>query len=177
MKLWCNGGGPSLSTCIIQTCFVFDLCDRNTVYCCKLDFYTGKKKISPCDVTFDIERLITLYLDRGRALYFDNFNTSPILFMYLKECGTLARPLGLGQSSLFCLTAQHFPCMLHPKPKTKRQTPQRKCVVCSERPKRKFSRFECQDCDVCLHVNRCSELFDTKKDSKWADTPTFEQSN
>ncbi|GFO50268.1 hypothetical protein PoB_007677300 [Plakobranchus ocellatus] len=100
MKLWWNGGGPSLSACIIQTSFVFDLCDRSSVYCCKLDFYTGKRKISSGDATFDIERLIALYLERGRALYFDNFNTSPILFMSL-SCLTQRRiPSGLTRGLL-----------------------------------------------------------------------------
>ena len=70
---------------------VFELCDSNTAYCCKLQFYTGKRKASPRGATFDVvEGLIAPYLDCGRTLYVDNYYTSPILFTYLKEHGTLA---------------------------------------------------------------------------------------
>ncbi|GFN88744.1 PiggyBac transposable element-derived protein 4-like [Plakobranchus ocellatus] len=70
---------------------VFELCDSNTAYCSKLDFYTGKRQSSPHGATFDVvEGLIAPYLDCGRTLYVDNYYTSPILFTYLKEHGTLA---------------------------------------------------------------------------------------
>ena len=311
---------------------VFELCDSNTAYCCKLDFYTGKRKTSPRGATFDVvDGLIAPYLDCGRTLYVDNYYTSPILFTYLKEhrtlaCGTMranrqkgppkdmqpklkkgdkavtaltdgtlnylhfmdrkevrvlttahggetmatgktnpvtkepivklsavhnynkfmgavnrsdqmvtcnafkrrtlkwwkkaffhlymlsilnsyiihkatsgkklshrifrrdlaaqlvqfcftpiARPIGQGQSSLFRLTARHFPRMIPAKPGAKRQNPQRECAVCSERPKRKFSRFQCEECDVGLHVDRCFELYHTRKDYKRAHKRTFEQ--
>ncbi|GFO04045.1 PiggyBac transposable element-derived protein 4-like [Plakobranchus ocellatus] len=70
---------------------VFELCDSNTAYFCKLDFYTGKRQSSPRGATFDVvEGLIAPYLDCSRTLYVDNYYTSPILFTYLKEHGTLA---------------------------------------------------------------------------------------
>ncbi|GFO14718.1 PiggyBac transposable element-derived protein 4-like [Plakobranchus ocellatus] len=277
---------------------VFELCDSNTAYCCKLYFYVGKRQSSPRGATFDVVKgLIAPYLDCGPpkemlpklkkgdktvttltdgTLNYIRFmdrkevrilttahaansvltgKTNPVtkepvikfaavhnynkymgavdrsdqmvacnafkrrtlkwwkkaffhLFMlsvqnaYIVHKATavkklshrifrrdlaaqlvqfiftpVARPLGLGQSSLFRLTARHFPRMIQPKPNAKRQNPQRECVICSERPKREFSRFECQDCDVGLHVDRCFELYHTKKDFKRAYKRTFEQSN
>ena len=311
---------------------LFELCDSKTAYCCKLDFYTGKRESSPRGATFDVvDGLISPYLECGRTLYVDNYYTSPTLFTYLKEHGTLAcgtmranvqrgppkemqpklkrgdkavtaltdgtlnylhfmdrkevrvlttahggdmmvtgktnpvtkerivklaavhsynkfmgavdrsdqmircnafkrrtlkwwkkaffhlymlsilnayivhkatavkklshrlfrrdlaaqlvqfcfvcvsRPIGTGQSSLHRLTARHFPRLIPAKPNAKRQNPQRECVVCSERPKRKFSRFQCEECDVGLHVDRCFELYHTRGDYKRAHKRTFEQ--
>ena len=68
---------------------VFELCDSSSAYCCKLDFYTYKRKSSPRGATFDvIEGLISPYLDCGWTLYVDNDFTSPSLFTHL-ACGTL----------------------------------------------------------------------------------------
>ena len=80
----------------------------------------------------------------------------------------VSRPIGPGQSSLFQLTARHFPRMIKGKPNIKKQNRQQECAVCSERPHRKFSQFECEECDVGLHVDRCFELYHTKKDFKRA---------
>ncbi|GFN96060.1 PiggyBac transposable element-derived protein 4-like [Plakobranchus ocellatus] len=93
MKSWWHGGG-ALSFCAYPDKFgikVFELCDSNTAYCCKLDFYTGRKKNSPLGATFDIvEGLIAPHLDWGQTLYINNYYTSPILFACLKEHSTLA---------------------------------------------------------------------------------------
>ena len=46
----------------------------------------------------------------------------------------------------------------------KQHNPQRECAVCSHKSKHKFIRFECQDCDMGLHVEHCFMLYHTKKD-------------
>ena len=68
-----------------------ELCDSSTIYCCNLELYTGKQETSHHGATFDIiNRLVSPYLGFGRTLYVDNFYTSPDLFTFLRENGTLA---------------------------------------------------------------------------------------
>ena len=87
-------------------------------------------------------------------------------------CPPLRLPEGLGHSSLFRLTARHFPQLIQPKAGTKRKNPQRDCVVCTQPTKtggkRKHSRYECPSCDVGLHVDPCFRLYHTKKDYRRA---------
>ena len=66
---------------------------------------------------------------------------------------TLRLPEGTGNSSLFRLTARHFPKLIEPKAGTKRKNPQRDCAVCTQPEKRKQSRYECPCCNVGLHVD------------------------
>ena len=49
----------------------------------------------------------------------------------------LRLPEGTSNSSLFRLTARHFPKLIEPKAGTKRKNPQRDCAVCTQPEKRK----------------------------------------
>ena len=80
----------------------------------------------------------------------------------------LSSPNELGHSSLFRLTARHFPKLIEPKVGTKKKNPQRDCVVCTQPSKRKQSRYECPCCDVGLHIDPCFRLYHTKKNFKRA---------
>ncbi|GFN88742.1 PiggyBac transposable element-derived protein 4-like [Plakobranchus ocellatus] len=78
--------------------------------------------------------------------------------------------LSVGESSLFRLTARHFPRLVLPKPGLKRQNPQRTCAVCSTPSLRKHSRYECSSCNVGLHIP-CFEIYHTCKDFKPGQKP------
>ncbi|KAK3784705.1 hypothetical protein RRG08_032160 [Elysia crispata] len=80
----------------------------------------------------------------------------------------LRLPEETGNSSLFRLTARHFPKLIEPKAGAKRKNPQRDCAVCTQPEKRKQSRYECPCCNVGLHVDPCFRLYHTKKDFKRA---------
>ncbi|GFO35124.1 PiggyBac transposable element-derived protein 4-like [Plakobranchus ocellatus] len=90
------------------------------------------------------------------------------LVKFIPFCQEIRPAVCPGQSSLFRLTARHFPRFIHPKPGAKKQNPQRMCVVCSEPNKRTYTRYQCPSCDVGLHIDPCFEIYHTTKDFKRA---------
>ena len=59
------------------------------------------------------------------------------------------------------LVHRHFPSYV---PETECKTaPQRRCVVCRKKGKRKDSRYECTPCDVGLCAAPCFQLYHSKK--------------
>ena len=58
------------------------------------------------------------------------------------------------------LTERHF--IRRVTPKNAKSRPQRRCVVCTKRGRKKTSVYCCQECDVVLCVEECFELYHTK---------------
>ncbi|GFO02217.1 cyclin n-terminal domain-containing protein 1-like [Plakobranchus ocellatus] len=66
----------------------------------------------------------------------------------------LRLPKGTGHSSLFCLTACHFPQTIKAKPGAKRQNPKGHCAVCLQPSKRKQPHMECPSFEVGYNAGK-----------------------
>ncbi len=64
-----------------------------------------------------------------------------------------------------CLTGQHFPCTLQPRPDRKKKKVQKACHVCSltkrQPRKRSDTRYCCHECNVALCIEPCFAEYHT----------------
>ena len=106
-----------------------------------------------------------LYQKNGGALRQLDFRLKLVegLIKNNKEITVLRNILGKSQSSIFRLSARHFPSLV---PRTEGKVyPTRRCVVCSSvieengKRKRRESRYQCQICNVGLCIVPCFEKY------------------
>lgn len=91
---------------------VWARCDAITGYIFSFDVYTGAdpaKPTHPKGLAYDVVMdLLESRLDKGHAIYMDNFYSSPQLFQDLLSQGTAA-------TGTVCTNRKHFPTSLKPK--------------------------------------------------------------